>query len=225
MVVLPGGAFQMGSPNAERGHFATEAPVREVRIAPFAASKYEVTFAEWDACASAGGCGGAYPSDRAWGRGQRPVVGVSWRQAQDYVRWLNSQGTHPRYRLLSEAEWEYAARAGATSRFAFGDTLARAQAAFRVTRTEQVGHFQPNAFGLYDMHGNAAEWVEDCYNSTYLGAPTDGGAWTRGQCALRVFRGGSWRDNEAALRSANRARANAGLQDSRIGFRVARDLN
>ncbi len=225
LVLLPGGTFQMGSPAGQSGAFDTERPLHEVRIAPFAAGKYEVTYAEWDACASAGGCARLFPSDRGWGRGRRPVVGVSWRDAQAYIAWLNGTTSGPDYRLLSEAEWEYAARAGAGTRFALGDQIARSQAVYSARQTDPVGTYAANAFGLFDMHGNAAEWVADCHNATYLGAPSDGRAWTSGQCANRIYRGGAWRDQASALRAANRRRANAGLRDSTIGFRVARDVN
>ncbi|MBL8550711.1 MAG: SUMF1/EgtB/PvdO family nonheme iron enzyme [Hyphomonadaceae bacterium] len=225
MVVLPAGDFQMGSPPTERGRFASEDPMREVRIAPFAVGKYEVTFAQWDACAAAGACNRFLPSDRGWGRLNRPVVGVSWNDAQAYLRWLNGQvgAGHPPYRLLSEAEWEYAARADTTSAYHFGPTLTRAQAVFHAQQTDPVGSYQPNGFGLYDMHGNAGEWVQDCHHNNYMGAPSDGSAWD-GRCPNRMYRGGGWRDEAPALRSANRRRAAATLRDGSIGFRVARGL-
>jgi formylglycine-generating enzyme required for sulfatase activity len=225
MVAMAGGAFRMGSLPSEIGHFATEAPLHDVTVPAFAIGKYEVTFAEWDACAAAGGCSRLFPSDRSWGRGRRPVIGVSWRDVQGYVRWLNEKTDGPDYRLPSEAEWEYAARAGAATRYAFGDRIDRTQALFRARQTDPVGTYAANAFGLFDMHGNAAEWVEDCYNPTYLGLPADGRAATTGTCAMRPYRGGAWRDDANALRAANRRRASAGLRDSTIGFRVARNLN
>ncbi len=224
LVVVPGGGFQMGSPATERGRFATEGPLRAVTIRPFAASVYEITFQEWDACLAGGGCGGYSPPDRGWGRGRRPVVGVSWTDAQAYVQWLNRQTGSGKYRLLTEAEWEYAARAGSSTRYAMGDTLARGQAAFGVTKTDAVGAYSANAFGLYDMHGNVWEWVEDCYAPSYAGAPTDGSA-VGGACAQRAYRGGGYADRVDALRSANRRRAAPALRDASIGFRVARDLD
>lgn len=227
MIVLAGGSFNMGSPAGERGSFDTERPVRDIRIAPFAVGRYEITFQEWDACVAAGGCNGFSPPERrSGGRGRRPVIGVSWNDAQAYVNWLNSLTRGPAYRLLSEAEWEYAARAGTTTRYAFGDEITRAQAVFApAPQTDPVGTYAANAFGLFDMHGNAAEWVEDCYNASYANLPTHGGAVTSGQCANRIYRGGAFSDQAGVLRSANRRRAALGLRDGTIGFRVARNMN
>src|SRR5947209_3851911 len=175
MVVIPAGEFTMGSPPSEQ---AAEAQHRVTIAAPFAVSKFEITFDEWAACLKGGGCNGYRPADQGWGRGKRPVVNLSWENAKDYVKWL-SQKTGKPYRLLSEAEWEYAARAGTTTPFWFGDTLTPSQANFDgspdgtgpspVNRknTLPVGSFPANAFGLHDMHGNAWEWVEDCWHDDY----------------------------------------------------------
>jgi len=225
MVILPSGTFEMGTPDGQRGGLASERPVRSIRIAPIAVSKYEITYEQYDACASAGGCNGFFPPERGGGRGKRPVVGVAWRDAQAYITWLNATTQGPAYRLLSEAEWEYAARAGTTTPYTVGDTITRQQAVFSSQLTDPVGTYQPNAFGLYDMHGNAAEWVEDCYNSNYAGLPTHGGPVTSGQCSQRLYRGGSYRDAASVLRTANRRRASMTIRDGSIGFRVAREMN
>ena len=224
MVVVPAGAFRMGSPSSEADRNEDESPQHRVTIpAAFAVGKYEVTFAEWDACVSAGGCGGYRPADRGWGRGQRPAINVSWRDAKAYVAWLSDK-TGEQYRLLSEAEWEYAARAGTTGPFHFGSTISTDQANYNGNhtygsgrkgvyrkKTVPVGSFPANAFGLHDMHGNAREWVEDCWHGSYASAPRDGSAWTSGcDGGQRVLRGGSWSNGPWYLRSADRGRGTAG---------------
>ena len=203
LVVVPAGSYVMGSPTSDAEGHSSERPQHAVRIgAPFAVGVYEVTFAEWDACAGAGGCGGYRPYDSGWGRGRRPVMNVSWEDAQAYVQWL-SRETGQRYRLLTEAEWEYVARAGTTTGRYWGQTeagqcrYANGGNAFAPCPdghrfTAPVGSFQPNAFGLYDVLGNVLEWTEDCRNGDYSGAPTNGSAWQAGDCSLRVLRGGSW---------------------------------
>ena len=228
MVVAPAGRFMMGSPWWEVFRWPCEGPVHEVAMAhPFAVGVYEVTFGEWDACVSGGGCGGYRPDDRHWGRGRRPVVRVSWEDAKGYVEWL-SRKTGEKYRLLSESEWEYVVRAGTTGPFHTGATMSRKQVArlavFR--RGTQVGELPANRFGLYDVHGNVSEWVEDCWNRSYAGAPTDGSAWESGDCYRRVVRGGSWQDwSSEDLRSASRDYLLTGYRyDDDVGFRVARTL-
>jgi formylglycine-generating enzyme required for sulfatase activity len=182
----------------------------------FAAGRYEVTFAQWDACYAAGGCDGYRPNDGGFGLGNRPVINVSWDDAQAYVRWL-SQHTGQRYRLLTSEEWEIAARAGTSTEYSWGDQapvcdqVARNGANFYGcnSRTLPVGSSQANDFGLYDVHGNVYEWVEDCYESS---------------CSNRVVRGGSWLDYPVVLRSANRDYINPRYRFSNLGFRVARTL-
>ena len=227
MAVVPAGSFTMGSPSDEKGRKDTEGPQHRVRIAkPFAVGRYEVTFAEWDACVAEGGCNGHRPGDKGWGRGRRPVINVSWKDAQSYVRWL-SRKTGKRYRLLSEAEWEYAARAGTTGAFHTGPTISTHQANYQSQRrrTVPVGSFPANGFGLHDVHGNVWEWVEDCWHENYGGAPSDGGAWASGgNCDRRVLRGGSWTDVPRVLRSAYRDWNAAGNRNNVFGFRVARTL-
>jgi formylglycine-generating enzyme required for sulfatase activity len=199
----------------------------------FAVGKFEVTFDEWDACVRARGCS-HNPEDAGWGRGRRPVINISWNDAREYVAWL-SRTTGKGYRLLSEAEWEYVARAWTTSAFVTGRSIGAAQANFDATgshdkpgpgqgRTVAVGSYAPNAFGLHDVHGNVWEWVEDCRNPNYDGAPADGAAWLSGDCERRVLRGGSWGTVLPHLRTAVRNLSYlATTRSSSAGLRVARD--
>ncbi len=226
MVVVPAGDFTMGSNEGA----SDEKPPHKVTIAKaFAVGKFEVTFAEWAACVSGGGySSNKAPGDEGWGRDTRPVINVSWNEAKEYAAWLTTK-TGATYRLLSEAEWEYAARAGTKTRYAFGDTITKSQAQFSegawgsAGKTVEVGSFKPNAFGLYDMHGNVWEWVEDCYADNYNGAPTDGTPRkTIGDCVSRVLRGGSWSNNPNGLRSANRTGIQPVNRFGNNGFRLAR---
>ena len=238
LVVVPPGRFRMGSRSAEIGRSGSEGPVHRVTIGKaFAVGVYEVTFAEWDACRRDGVCA-RNPGDRGWGRGKRPVINVSWTDARGYVAWL-SRKTGKRYRLLSESEWEYVARAGTTTPFHYGSTVSTEQANYDGNytygsgrkgryrkRTVPVGSFAANAFGLHDVHGNVREWVEDCWHGNYNGAPTEGSAWTSGgDCRRRVLRGGSWYNEPRILRSANRISCTAGSRYCVVGFRIARTLN
>jgi formylglycine-generating enzyme required for sulfatase activity len=227
MVVVPAGSFLMGSPEDEAARSDNEGPQHRVTIAePFAIGVYEVTFDEWDACVADGGCNGYRPDDADWGRGRRPVIYVSWDDAQAYVDWLSNR-TREEYRLPSEAEWEYAARAGTTTRYWSGDEVVAVYANFdrNVGRTIEVGSLaRPNAFGLHDVHGNVWEWIEDCWNGSYVGAPANGSAWTSGNCDWRVLRGGSWLVNPWLLRSAYRDWFVPVVRFNFTGFRVARTL-
>ncbi len=225
MTVLAGGLFVMGSPDNEPGRGRDEGPQREVSVAPFAMGKYEVTFSQWDACLAGGGCNGYSPPDSGWGRGDRPVTGVSWDDAQAYVNWLNAQAGGTQYRLPSEAEWEYAARAGQAEAYAFGARVTQTEATFRVRQTTPVGAHTGNAFNLFDMHGNASEWVEDCYAANYDLAPIDGVAVQADECRRRVYRGGSYNDQAPVLRAAARRSTEATSRTQGLGFRVARSLN
>jgi len=233
LVVIRAGSFRMGSNDGD----SDEKPPHEVTISQaFALGRTEVTFEEYDRFCAA--TGRSKPADEGWGRGTRPVINVSWEDAQAYARWLSEQ-TGETYRLPSEAEWEYAARAGTTTAYWWGDQASReyanygtdaglggfAQRRDRWEYTAPVGPFQTNDFGLHDMHGNVWEWVEDCWNDSYQGAPTDGSAWKQGECQRRVLRGGSWSNYPRYLRSANRVRVNSGLRSIYYGFRVARTLN
>ena len=221
----------MGSPAGEEGRFGDEGPVHRVHIAAsFAVGVYEVTFEEWDACRRGGGCT-HNPADYGWGRGKRPVIEVSWEDAREYVAWL-SRKTGERYRLPSESEWEYVARSGTETRYYWGDAVGRNQAncdgcgsRWDDERTAPVGSLSANAYGLHDVHGNVWEWVEDCWNEGYTGAPSNGSAWASGDCSRRVLRGGSWLLNPRFLRSAIRNRYPSGYRNVSVGFRVARTLN
>jgi formylglycine-generating enzyme required for sulfatase activity len=225
MVVLAGGLFTMGSPTNEAGRRVDEGPQREVSIAPFALSKTEVTFQQWDACLAGGGCNGYSPSDGGQGRGARPVTNISWQDAQAYLDWLNSRAGGSRYRLASEAEWEYAARAGGDTPYAFGARVTATQATYRVRATTAVAAHEANAFGIFDMHGNVAEWVADCYAPNYDLAPIDGAPVQSDECARRVHRGGGYVDQAPALRAAARQPAQPNLRSPSVGFRVARALD
>lgn len=236
MVVLPAGSFMMGSPESEPGRSKDEGPQHRVQVASFAIGQYEVTFRQWDACVAAGGCK-TKPGDAGWGRGQRPVINVSWNDAQQYVKWLSAK-TGLTYRLPSEAEWEYAARAGTTTPFAFGERITTAQANFDGNstyngsakgeyrqKTLPVGSLAKNAWELYDLHGNVLEWVQDCWHETYQGAPDTSRAWENGCIGeVRVLRGGGWMFNPDDTRSASRGWAKPDSLSSGFGFRLARTL-
>lgn len=262
MVVIPPGEFLMGSPPDEKGRDNDEGPQHRVRIGEaFAVGKYEVTVGEYrrfvreSGHRSGNSCwtydGGEWKdrSGRDWESpgfrqsDQEPVVCVNWEDAQAYVRWLSGK-TGEEYRLLSEAEWEYAARAGTTARFPWGEDSGQSricgyangagtETSFEwrnkacrdgYERTSPGGVFPANGFGLHDMHGNVWEWVSDCWNESYAGAPRDGSAWLSGECSRRVLRGGSWNLSPRYLRSANRFRIGTGDRLSSGGFRVARTL-
>jgi formylglycine-generating enzyme required for sulfatase activity len=225
MIVVPPGKFRMGE--SEQQH--------EVIIAaPFAVSRFAVTFDQWDACVAGGGCDNYRPGDAGWGRGTRPVINVSWQDAQNYVDWLNRMAGTNSYRLLSEAEFEYAARAGSPAKYPWGDDIGENNAncygcksEWDGKQTAPVGSFAANAFGLFDMHGNVWQWVEDCWHKDYKGAPKDGASWT---CSpdngRRVMRGGSWYvNNPNDVRSAIRGWDRSVNRDSYSGFRVGRTLS
>jgi formylglycine-generating enzyme required for sulfatase activity len=280
MVVIPAGSFTMGSPDEEAGRFEVEGPLRPVSVGQFAAGKFDVTRGEWAAFVSAtkretrGGCfwtgrSGSKPdaagSWRDTGFPQddnHPVVCVRWDDAQAYVRWLTQRTGH-KYRLLTEAEWEYAARAGTTTPYPWGSTASHEFANYgadaccsplalgrdKWEHTSPVGAFPPNAFGLYDMHGNVLQWVQDCFAPSYAGLPTDGSAYERivelkttgpgplsrmtgtSSCSYRMLRGADWNDPPSMIRSAFRnfgPGRGATLQDycsAGVGFRVARTLD
>lgn len=231
MVLVPAGSFIMGSPDNEEGHLSNEGPQHRVRLRSFAVGKFEITFNQWQVCVDREGCHNREPNDFGWGRGNRPVLDVSWSDAQEYVRWL-SGATGKNYRLLSEAEWEYAARARTATAFSFGDRVSRQVVGLNVSATSPVGSYPANAFGLHDMHGNVFEWIQDCYNDSYDGAPSDGSPWLSGDCQVRMIRGGSWRYPPVGeMRSAFRGRSNNRTRNAQtagpdsIGFRVARDLD
>jgi len=231
MVVVPCGSFSMGSTEG-----TDEQPVHTVSIAAsFALAKYEVSFAEYDAFAKA--TGRSEPSDFGWGRGKRPVINVSWDDATAYATWL-SQQTGKTYRMPTEAEWEYAARAGSTTKYSLGEEASHDFANYgkdeccdglalgkdQWENTAPVGSFSANAFGLHDMHGNVFEWVQDCYHSSYEGAPVDGAAREQCDSSFRVLRGGSWISDPPRVRSAYRNGDAASSTSIIYGFRLAQDL-
>ena len=229
MIVLPAGTFSMGSPATETGRDKNEGPLHDVTIGrPFAVSKFDVTFAEWDACVSVHWCSQVKDSDM--GRGTKPVINVSWDEAQEYVAWLSKMTGQP-YRLLTEAEWEYVARAGSGTAYFWGATIGEGNAdcngcgsQWDKRETSPVGSFKPNAFLVYDMAGDVWQWVQDCYHDDYSGAPTDDSAWTSEGCTRHVVRGGSYADLPLSLRSATRSKDSADARIDNIGIRVGRTL-
>jgi formylglycine-generating enzyme required for sulfatase activity len=236
MVVVPAGSFTMGSPNSRKGCDDGEGPQHQVTFArTFAVGRFAVSFDEWDACVADGGCGGYRPADQGWGRGRRPVINVSLNDAKAYLAWL-SRKTGKEYQLLSEAEREYVTRAGTSTSFWWGSSITTNQANYEgysyggskgVSRqkTEPVDSFQPNPWGLYQVHGNVWEWTEDCYHDNYNGAPTNGSAWTTGDCGLRALRGGSWNAPPGDLRADHRYGDIPAIRNGNIGFRIGRTLS
>jgi formylglycine-generating enzyme required for sulfatase activity len=244
MVVVPAGEFTMGAPESEESSEHNERPQHKVTFAkPFAVSRFAVTFDEWDACVADGGCKGYTPSDRGWGRGRRPVINLWWEDAKAYVTWLSVK-TGKSYRLLSEAEREYVTRAGTSTPFWWGSSISSRQANYdgELTylhaeeekgefrrQTVPVDAFRPNPWGLYQVHGNVFEWVEDCWQKNYDSAPADGSASKVADCSDHVMRGGSWNFPPWQLRAAHRGRvaaaafASGGLVG--VGLRAARTFN
>ena len=226
MVVVQTGSFQMG--DIQGGGRQNEQPARTVRIEKrFAIGRFEVTFEEYDQFANE--TGRNLPADQGWGRVRRPVINVNWQEAAVYAKWLSEQ-TGKRYRLPTEAEWEYAARGGKETNYWWGNDFLEGMAncegcgsQWDKKQTAPVGSFKPNPFGLNDMAGNVWEWVEDCWHANYNDAPADGSAWKEaggGNCALRVWRGGSWFDRPGSLRSSYRSTNNAGRRFTNVGFRL-----
>ena len=243
MVVVPAGEFMMGSPPSERGRDQDEGPQRKVTFAqPFAVGKFEVTFAEWDACVAEAGCTHK-PGDESWGRGKRPVINVSWDDAKEYVAWLAKKTGKP-YRLLTggrmgvcctRRDQSDSVRTRRSRRDRPSTTGRPTTTPISSTASGPAGRLSPedhgrrllpeaNAFGLHDMHGNVWEWVEDCYKDSYAGAPTDGSAVQGRDCILRILRGGSWNYYPRLLRSAYRYATAPGIRTEYAGFRVARAM-
>jgi formylglycine-generating enzyme required for sulfatase activity len=239
MIALPGGSFRMGSPSDEPDRSTDEGPQHPVDIRPFAIGRSEVSFAEYDRFAQA--TGRKLPDDEGWGRGERPLINVSWTDAKAYAEWLSDQTGH-RYRLPSEAEWEFATRAGTTTPFWTGDCIHTEQANYDGNydyndcgadtgvyrgKTVETGSLPANRWDLHEVAGNVWEWVEDCWHGDYANAPTDGSAWLEaggGDCARRVVRGGGWFDFPGLLRSALRDRDFPDEANLYVGFRLARTL-
>jgi len=246
LVVIPAGSYVMGPVPSEPVKFGAEQPQHRVTInKPFAIGQFELTFEDYDRFVAA--TGAERPSDKGWGtlnwgRGKTPVFNVSWQDAQRYLEWLSEQ-TGEHYRLPSESEWEYAARAGTVTAFNTGDCISSQQANFHGRsefgdcpvsqlyrgRVIEVGSFKPNAWGLYDMHGNLFEWIQDCWHENYNDAPVNGTAWMNTgsdvDCDLHVLRGGSWSGRPVDIRSGARSHNMAAFKSIFIGFRVVRDLN
>lgn len=232
MQPVAAGRFQQGDTHG--GGQNDEKPVHEVTIKPFAIAKFEVTFDEYDRFALA--TGRLLPGDQGWGRGQRPVINVSWQDAKDYAAWL-SEKTGKHYRLPTESEWEYAARSEGKDDLWAGTSdkeqlrLYAVYTVYSQNRTAPVGHDRgrkPNGIGLYDMSGNVLEWVEDCLHDTYEAAPTDGAAWLeagRGDCQDRMNRGGAWGANRPeTLRVSRRFSNVSGTRNDGLGFRLVQDI-
>ena len=224
MVSIPGGTFRMGDLSGEE--YDNGLPVHTVTVPSFRLGRYEVTFDQWEACLADGGCNGYRPHDWALG-GNRPIAG-SWSDARSFIDWLNRK-IGGNYRLPTEAEWEYAARAGSDAKFSWGNDVGNNRANCDSCGSQwdgglaaPVGSSPANAWGLHDMHGNVSEWVQDCWNDSYEGAPTDGSAWESGDCSQRVVRGGNWLKSPWYMRSAHRD-ATFGSYQGYYGFRLARD--
>jgi formylglycine-generating enzyme required for sulfatase activity/serine/threonine protein phosphatase PrpC len=226
MIKVQAGKYRMGGPSVIIS--SDEVPRREVTVSSFMVSVYEITYAEYDRFATA--TGRTKPKDKGWDRKTHPVVDVSWDDAIAYTRWLSKE-TGKRYRLLTEAEWEYAARAGTTTSFWWGTRAGAGNAHcfdcksdFSTSKPARVGTYKPNAFGLYDTAGNLFEWVHDCYHKNYEGAPEDGSVWEGGDCDVRVVRGGSYGSPADSMRVENREKFKSGKGQYNVGMRVARDL-
>jgi len=230
MVVIAAGSFQMGD---VQGRDKSALPVRTVRIQkPFAVGRYEVTFEDYDKFAQA--TKRELPNDGGGGRGRQPVINFSWQDAVEYGKWLSTQAGK-RYRLPTEAEWEYATRGGTETVYWWGNEMKSGMAncagcgsQWDNKVTAPVGSFPPNPFGLYDTAGNVWEWVEDCDHEDYKGAPTDGSAWKKedgGNCYTRVFRGGAWNYAPRGVRSSFRGRGDPGVRSAAIGFRLVREID
>jgi formylglycine-generating enzyme required for sulfatase activity len=227
MVVVEDGSFEMGSRCAEKAR-PEELPVHPVMLSyDFAVSRYPVTFEEWEIFVEATGMKVLGAQDCGWGRGKRPVINVSWHEALAYLEWVNNlDGVYGTYRLLSEAEWEYMARAGTTSRYWWGDVIDPERANYDeadLRRTTPVDRYEANPFGLYDVLGNVWEWTADYFHPTYEGASTDGSPWVEGG-TKRVVRGGCWYYDGDQLQASARLAIEPGARFNSIGFRVARTI-
>jgi formylglycine-generating enzyme required for sulfatase activity len=226
LISLSPGSFTMGSTSSD----PSEKPAHRVTLdTPFAIGKYEVTVEEWNACVEAGACQkvGQYASPNP----KAPIRDVSWDDAQQYLKWLSTSSGKP-YRLPSEAEWEYAARGGTSTRYWWGDEMVTGKAnckdcgaPWRIEGPANAGSFAANPYGLYDMNGSVWEWVADCWHNSFKDAPADGEVWDQPNCSVRVIRGGSWRESAPYMVSSTRFKYDASVRHSQNGFRVARDIN
>ena len=224
LTVIAPGTFTMGSNTSD----PSEKPPRRVTIdAPFAIGRTEVTVEQWNACVDAGACPRTTDAARA---PNTPARDISWDDAQLYLKWLTKVSGKP-YRLPTEAEWEFAARGGTSSRYWWGDDMRRGSAnckdcgePWQADGPAPVASFAANAYGLHDMNGSVWEWVEDCWHSTYKNAPADARAWTESFCPVHVIRGGSWRDGASYMPATTRFKYDGSVRHSQNGFRVARDV-
>ena len=236
MVVVPAGSFIMGTPADEPYRLKGEDPQHRVTLArPFAVGRFAITFDEWDACIADGGCSGYRDADHGFGRGRLPALGIKFEGAKSYLAWL-SRKVGRTYRLPSESEREYFARAGTTTPFWFGNTISAQNANYDASNNYPGGpygvsskapmpvdSFMPNPFGLYQVNGNAEEWTEDCYNKRYNeDTPTDGSPWLEGDCTKRMMRGGGWTGPALTQRTGYRNESSVVASG---GFRVVRTLN
>jgi len=229
MIVIPAGEALIGAGPDDRFATTRERPARRVFVPRFALARTPTTFAAWDACVAAGGCA-PIANDRGWGRAARPAIHVTARDAEAYAAWISAR-TGLRDRLPSEAEWEHAARAGASTPFAWGLTIKDGQALcagcgpsrFR-HGTAPVAQFAPNGFGLHDMAGNVWSWTADCWSETHIGAADGAAPRTDGDCAKRTLKGGSWYFHWRNIRPAARTPAPVGARHYDVGFRLARDV-
>lgn len=239
MVMINPGRGKLGSPDFEKRRARFENPLRDTQINyAFEVSKFEITFDDWEKCLKDGGCGGYAPDDKGWGKGKRPVINISYDDAQKFISWLNLK-TGQSYRLMSEAEWEYVARAGQPDApFGNGYEISAKYANFDgkapygtsetgpyLRKTQPVGKYPANAFGLHDMHGNVYEWVEDCWNKDHSGAIGDGSPRKDGDCKFRVMKGGSWVTHGYQMRAAARVRYVTDYRYDDYGIRIARTIN
>jgi formylglycine-generating enzyme required for sulfatase activity len=218
MVTLPAGTFAMGSNDD-----ASEKPIHQVKIKSFAIGKYPITVREWNQCVAANAC-----TYKATGQDDAPVTNVSWNDTKQFTEWL-SRVAQKEYRLPTEAEWEYAARGGTTTKYWWGDQPANGMAnckgcnePYDATQPMKVGSFKANPFGLHDMGGGVSQWVMDCWHKTYQAAPADGSTWLDAECSSRVIRSGSWKNDPNYVRPANRDYYDANVRYPTHGFRVAR---
>jgi formylglycine-generating enzyme required for sulfatase activity len=220
MVTLPGGKFAMGSNDDP-----SEKPIHQVDVKPFAIGKFPVTVGQWNQCVAANAC-----ANKATGKDDAPVTNMSWSDTQRFTEWL-SRVTKKKYRLPSEAEWEYAARGGAQTKYSWGDQFKSGMAncngcsePYDATQPMKVGSFKPNPLGLYDMGGGVDQWVTDCWHKTYQAAPVDGSPWLDADCTSHVIRSGSWKNDASYVRPASRDHYDTNVRYPTHGFRVAHSL-
>ncbi|MCE2597260.1 formylglycine-generating enzyme family protein [Motilimonas cestriensis] len=229
MLPIPAGSFNMGCVS-EKNCNSNEQPVRLVTLDAFELSATEVTFEQWDACYADGGCSHR-AKDQGWGRGERPVINVSWQDTLQYINWLNAK-TGLQFSLPSEAQWEYAARAGNQTQYNCDNEIGKKDtnchelgSKWDWLQTDPVASLSANPWGLYDMYGNVWEWTQDCYNNNYQGAPSNGSPWQIGDCNRGVIRGGLWLPTIWNLRTATRFNYSRDVRFYFIGFRVSRLLS